>query len=144
MTIVRLTEIPPTVVGLMMASEAEGLHFLRRLIDDWQIGENRFSRRGEALFAALSHGSLVGICGLNIDPYAGSDRIGRVRHLYVSAEIRRRSVGTDLVRTVIAAAQSTFDRLRLRTTTDPAAKFYESLGFRRVNGEIACTHSLDL
>jgi ribosomal protein S18 acetylase RimI-like enzyme len=143
-TIARLYDLPADLVDLIAASGAEGFRFLRRLADDWRNGTNSFSRPGEALFAAAAEGRTVGICGLNIDPYIGNNRIGRVRHLYVAAEFRRRSVGTKLVAAVIEVSHGTFDRLRLRTTTEAAANFYEALGFRCVTAEPGCTHVLDL
>jgi GNAT superfamily N-acetyltransferase len=143
-TIVDLYDLPTDLVDLIAASEAEGFRFLRRLADDWGNGTNSFSRPGEAFFTAEAKGRTVGICGLNIDPYIGNDRIGRVRHLYVAVEFRRRSVGTNLVAAVIELSKGTFDRLRLRTTTESAAKFCEALGFRCVSAEVGCTHVLDL
>jgi ribosomal protein S18 acetylase RimI-like enzyme len=143
-TIARLYDLPTDLVDLVAESEAEGFQFLGRLAYDWHNGVNCFSRPGEALLAAVAEGRLVGICGLNIDPYIGNNRIGRVRHLYVAVEFRRRSIGTNLVSTVIEASQGTFNRLRLRTETESAAKFYEALGFRCVTAEPGCTHVLDL
>ena len=134
-TIALRYDLPADLVDLVAESESEGFQFLRRLANDWHDGVNCFSRPGEALFAAAAEGKLAGICGLNIDPHAGNDRIGRVRHLYVAARFRRRSIGTNLVAAVIEAAEGMFDRLRLRTTTDSAAKFYEALGFRCVTAE---------
>jgi ribosomal protein S18 acetylase RimI-like enzyme len=75
-------------------------------------------------------GRLLGVCGLNVDPYAGDERVGRVRHLYVLSTCRGRGVGRQLVRRVIVAAQGRFDELRLRTNNPAAARLYEALGFR--------------
>ena len=44
----------------------------------------------------------------------------------------------------IAAARGVFDRLRLRTDNEAAARFYQALGFRRCTGEPNCTHRLEL
>ena len=63
---------------------------LRGCHEEWRTGTNRFDRPDEALFGAWAKGQLVGVCGLNIDPYRGDDRVGRVRHLYVlSATLER-------------------------------------------------------
>jgi GNAT superfamily N-acetyltransferase len=129
---------------LVTESEQSGFLFLRRLVAEWDTRENRFSRRGEALFGADVAGRIVGVCGLNVDQYLPAERVGRVRHLYVSAAFRRRGVGSQLVAAVIHAAQGSFDRLRLRAGTDPAARFYEAIGFRPSDGEPDCTHVLEL
>jgi len=65
---------------LVAESEQAGLSLVRKLVDEWRDGSNAFHRPGEAVFGARVDGRLVGVCGLNVDPYAGDDRIGRVRH----------------------------------------------------------------
>ena len=89
-------------------------------------------------------GHVVGLCGLNVDPYTAEGRVGRVRHLYVMEASRRHGIGRRLVAEVIAAARDSFDRLRLRTANPEAARLYEGLGFAPCAGEADCTHALDL
>jgi GNAT superfamily N-acetyltransferase len=115
---------------LITESERAGLQFVRRLVEEWVNGANRFDHPGEAFFAVWVDGQLVGICGLNVDPYAAQERIGRVRHLYVLSAFRRLGVGRHLITQVIETAIGRFDILRLRTTDPAAAQFYEALGFR--------------
>ena len=89
----RLRDLPADRVGELLAeSERAGSRFVRRLVDEWANGANRFDRPGESLFAAWVGGRLVGVCGLNVDPYARDERIGRVRHLYVLSAFRRLGV----------------------------------------------------
>jgi predicted adenylyl cyclase CyaB len=108
----RLQGLPPDRVhDLLVDSEAAGSRIVRRAVDQWADGTNRFDRPGEALFAASLAGRLVGVCGLNVDPYAGDDRVGRVRHLYVLTSCRRRGVGRQLVAHVIDSAGDRFDSL---------------------------------
>src|SRR5262249_19241348 len=117
----------------------------------WASGANRFDRPGEALLGARIDGQLVGVCGLNVDPYAADDRIGRVRHLYVLVSCRRLGIGRRLVEDVIAGARDRFDALRLSPTNPPAARLYEALGFRRAEraacsalSDTRCTHVMRL
>jgi GNAT superfamily N-acetyltransferase len=141
----RLTGLSFDRFQLLLAdSEHAGLRLVRRLVDDWASGQNRFDRPGEALFAALTAGRMVGVCGLNVDPYCAAPRVGRVRHLYVLSSHRRLGVGRHLVRAVIAAARDPFDTLRLRTGNPAAARLYESLGFLPSVGDADCTHILEL
>jgi GNAT superfamily N-acetyltransferase len=130
--------------ALVEESEAEGVFPLTRLVDGWQAGRNRFDRPGEALFAAVENGRLLGVCGLNRDPYLDDPHVGRVRHLYVAHAARGRGVGGRLVRAVIDAARDRFQRLRLRTDCPIAARFYQSLGFEPVDEESHATHALSL
>ncbi|HEU5194929.1 MAG TPA: GNAT family N-acetyltransferase [Methylomirabilota bacterium] len=139
----RLRELPAGVQPLVTESEQAGMMLVRRLVDEWLDGSNRFDRPGEALFGAWRDARLVGVCGLNIDPYADDNRIGRVRHLYVLVEARRHGVARALMAETLAAARGRFPTLRLSTSNPAAARLYESLGFRPVT-ERHCTHLLSL
>ena len=141
----RLRDLPLDQLGpLIDESVSQGLRFLRRLADEWTAGTNRFARSGEALLAARMAGRLIGICGLNVDPYACDARSGRVRHLYVAGAMRRRGVGRGLIGEIITLARPSFDRLRLRTDDAGAAAFYAALGFQQVADVEAATHVLEL
>jgi GNAT superfamily N-acetyltransferase len=143
--IARVTELSRDRLAVLLAeSEASGYRFLGRLIDEWERGVNRFCRPGEALFAAECGGQLLGVCGLNVDPYLDDPHIGRVRNVYVLAECRRRGIGRRLVERAIAAARGHFRRLRLRGEEVGPARLYESLGFRSCTEVPNCTHILDL
>jgi ribosomal protein S18 acetylase RimI-like enzyme len=128
---------------LIAESERQGFAFVRRLVEEWGSGINRFDRPGEVLFAARAGDDLVGVCGLNVDPHADDPRIGRVRHLYVLVPYRRAGVGEQLVTDVIETARGHFARLHLRTTSAAAARLYERLGFRPTPGA-QHSHVLDL
>jgi len=140
-----LHDLTSSSVGELMAeSERLGLRLIRRLADEWATGANRFDRPGEILFGAFIDGRLVGVGGLNIDPYAGDERIGRLRHLYVLSAFRRMGVGRQLVERVMKAAHGRFDDVRLRTNDAAAARLYEKLGFRRDIGRDDYTHVANL
>jgi len=144
-TIERLTGSPAErVAELVVESERHGLRFIRRLAEEWTSGANRFDQPGEALFVARIGERVVGVCGLNVDPYAAEPRVGRVRHLYVLSGQRRLGVGRRLVSEIIDAARGRFDRLRLRTEAPEAAQLYQALGFRPSVGTADCTHIMTL
>lgn len=141
----RLVELPAAdLAPLIVESEQAGLRFVSRLAEEWESGRNRFDRPGEVLFGALTDEGLVGVCGLNVDPYAGEPRVGRVRHLYVLTVHRRRGVGRQLVGAVVAAARGPFAALRLSTVNPQAVRLYEMLGFRRRAGDARCTHAMEI
>jgi GNAT superfamily N-acetyltransferase len=144
LVIERLESLPDGLEPLVEESEAEGFFPLERLVEEWRSGRNRFDQPGEALFAARSAGRLVGVCGLNRDPYVDDPRVGRVRHLYVAAAVRGGGVGRRLVEAVIEAARPHFQRLRLRTDCPIAAGFYQSLGFAATPGDPTATHAREL
>jgi GNAT superfamily N-acetyltransferase len=144
-SIVRLDRLPADrLEELVTESQAAGFRHVLRLVEDWDSGQNRFAGPGEVLFAALSGSRVVGVCGLNADPYTATPGVGRVRRLYVLAAFRRSGVGRQLMRAVIAAARAHFTLLRLRTENEAAAQFYEGLGLQLCVGVPDCTHTLPI
>jgi ribosomal protein S18 acetylase RimI-like enzyme len=123
-------------------SRAEGLQFVGRLIKEWNDGTNRFHQPGERFFVARKNVRVIGICGLNVDPYLADESVGRVRRLYVLAAHRGEGVGRRLVESVIHHAKEHFATLRVRTENAAAGRLYERLGFERTTGVPDCTHSL--
>lgn len=116
---------------------SEGFGMITRLREEWQSGANRFVREGEVLLGAFRENRLLGIGGLNRDPYINDPRVGRLRHLYVMKDERRAGIGSSLVERILWHATANFDSVRL--WTDRAALFYDHLGFDRVDG-LKVTH----
>lgn len=114
------------------------------LIAEWTSASNRFEAPGEAFYGACFGAQTVGVCGLNVDPFAGAPEIGRVRRLFVSPAHRRQGIGSLLVDRVIADAAGRFELLHVRTYDPVADVFYRSQGFTPVNGDQHCTHRLEL
>jgi GNAT superfamily N-acetyltransferase len=143
--VARLFDLPADAFARLIAdSEWEGWRFVRRLADEWAAGTNRFDRPGEALLAAWVDGALVGVCGLNADPYASDPAIGRVRRLYVLGAFRGRGVGHVLLQAVLQSARMRFRSLRVRTESAAAGRLYERLGFLPAVDVPDCTHTLVL
>lgn len=141
--LVRLRPTDPAFMALMEESRREGFWMLVRLHDGWTSRCNQFRKRGEALFGAWSGDELVGVCGLNVDPYFPGPGQGRVRHLYVRPASRRDGVGRQLVGAVIERASRYFSVLNLRAPAEAFA-FYEALGFLRVEQAEFLTHRMVL
>ena len=144
-SIIRIENLPSDeLLQLLEESKRMGFRFVERLIAEWESGDNRFDKDGEALFIARDDKKVVGICGINIDPYLGDPQVGRIRHLYVIAEERRRGIGRKLVQRVIEDARRHFLYLRLRAANEDSYRFYSALGFSSVYRDENCTHILDL
>ena len=114
---------------------------IERLRREWVAGLNRFDREGEILVGAFRRDQLVGVGGLNRDPYVEDPAVGRIRHVYVLNEERRRAVGRGLIACLIKGADEHFNLVRLRTGR--ASAFYDSLGFAPTD-EPNATHQLTL
>nr|WP_294943963.1 GNAT family N-acetyltransferase [uncultured Mucilaginibacter sp.] len=128
---------------LAAESKQQGYLFVQRAIDEWNSGENTFSGDGEQLFGLVAETKLVGIGGLNRDPYTHDLKVGRVRHLYIRDAYRRKGYATVLMNTIIDAGKHHFDTLRLFTDNPAASEFYTTLGFQKVNGQ-KVSHVLNL
>jgi GNAT superfamily N-acetyltransferase len=134
-TVNRVTDLPYGVDALAAMALDERHGMVLRLVEEFRSGRNRFDKIGEALWAALAGPALVGVCGLNRDPFALPDeRAGRVRRLYVVEEWRRLGVATALLNGVITTARDSFTTLTAFTTSHAARAFYLAHGFEPVTG----------
>ena len=131
MEVKRIFEVGCDLEALAAIAESEGHRSIRVLVKEFVSGENRFQQPGEALFGADVEGELIGVCGLNMDPYETDKRAGRVRRLFVHPAWRRRGAGSELLRHVEAKAVSNFRFLQLFTASQKAAAFYEARGYVR-------------
>lgn len=114
---------------------------IQRMKDDWESGRNRFSKSGEAIWEVRRDGKLIGVGGLNQDPYSKLSSIGRVRRMYVSKDKRRTGAGRVLVEHALKHAVSHFRSVRVRSTPE-AELFYDALGFSRTDNVPDVTHEL--
>lgn len=134
-TVSRVTDLPDGADTLAAVALDEGHGMVLRLVEKFRGGSNRFNETGEALWVAHAGTVLVGVCGLNRDPFAlPEERAGRVRRLYVVPEWRRRGVATALLGEVIATARASFATLTVFTTAQAAGAFYRAHGFEPVTG----------
>lgn len=135
--ILRRLRTLDAVLSLLPSADAEGFHFLRRLVDEWTTGLNRFDREGEVLLGCFLGNELVGCGGIN----RVSGTTARLRRLYVLPKHRQVGYGGLLVGELIKCARPHFDKLELRSLK--AGAFYEKLGFSRT-GKDNPTHELRL
>ncbi|WP_458462450.1 GNAT family N-acetyltransferase [Paenibacillus sp.] len=132
------------LVAMLAESSSEGFRHIERLIHEYETGINTFEQEDEALFECRMHDKVVGICGLNRDPYSEVNDTGRIRRLYVMREFRRHGVGRSLMDAVIQKAENHYARLVLYTDQSVAGSFYHNLGFREVTSMEKITHVLEL
>jgi GNAT superfamily N-acetyltransferase len=127
--IIPNTALPSGLTVLRDEASARGFRFLERLASEWESGANRFAQSGECLLGAYRDRRLIGTGGLNRDPYAASEDIARLRHVYVLAACRRQGAASAITLDLIARAQGWFRQIRLRTDSTAADAFYLRLGF---------------
>jgi len=124
-----LTSLTESIEDLRDEAARQGFGFLDRLVHEWTNGTNRFDRAGEQLLGAFVGAQLVGVGGVNREPYDPAPRRARLRHVYVLQDFRRRGVARLLVSRLVLDAAGTFEEVRLRTNAVEAAILYEALGF---------------
>ena len=139
-----ITNITPDNPGfgeLKAESMAAGFNMLRRLEENWLSGQNRFDKPGEKLSGFYADGLLIGVCGLNQDPYMPSAGAGRLRHLYVGIEWRRMRAGITLLKTILEGSERWFDFINTNAPQS-AFSFYEGAGFIPLADAGNVTHRL--
>jgi GNAT superfamily N-acetyltransferase len=129
---------------LVCESEKDGFRFLRRLVDEWEDGRNRFDKINEGFFALWKDGDLVAVGGLNCDPFSNDPRTGRLRRFYVSRVERRKGYGRLLVQRILDEASTSFDVIVLNTDSAVAGEFYERLGFAPLPDDLHSSHRIRL
>lgn len=70
--IAATTPDAPGFAALRTESLEQHFNMLRRLAENWQSGKNRFTAPGETLLGAFVNHQLVGVCGINSDPFSRS------------------------------------------------------------------------
>jgi GNAT superfamily N-acetyltransferase len=137
----RIQTLPTTALApLLAASTAEGFRFVERFAREWEEGKACFDRPGELFLAAYDGANVIAMGGLTADPYISDPSLGRLRHLYVRPDARRRGMGRRLVQALERAAQGKYRALVLRTDTATAARFYEALGYSPLPPGGTATH----
>ena len=122
--------LPPDMTALAHAATQEGHGHVTRLIAEFESGENRFSQHGEGLFVCCVGDRLVGVGGLNQDPYDSNPHAGRVRRVYVHHDYRRQGLASQLIAAIENHARQYFETLNLFTASVEADSFYRRLGYQ--------------
>ena len=91
---------------LVQESKEEGFNFLIKLISEYENKINTFNKTGECLYGIFQGEKLIGIGGLNEDPYTENNKIGRVRRFYIAKEYRRKGVGRLLLLRILSDAKN--------------------------------------
>ncbi|ADF39686.1 GNAT family N-acetyltransferase [Priestia megaterium] len=146
MRIIRLTYlVEHDIKELLIESQEEGFFFLTKLVAEYKNGQNVFNKIGERLWGVYGEqNKLIGVAGLNQDPYSQHTNVGRVRRFYVSARFRRKGIGKRLLKEIIHYAGNYYNTLALYTDTDEATLFYERNGFKRIHNQHKITHEYKL
>lgn len=119
---------------LVQESKEEGFNFLKNLINEYENELNTFNKSGECLYGIFQEERLIGIGGLNEDPYTENNKIGRLRRFYIAKDYRRIGLGKLLLNQLLSHAEKYFKVVVLHTDTKQGDVFYTANGF--VKGEL--------
>ncbi len=119
---------------LVQESKEEGFNFLKKLINEYENKLNTFNKTGECLYGIFQGEKLIGIGGLNEDPYTENNKIGRLRRFYISKDYRRIGLGKSLLNKLLSHAEKNFKVVVLHTDTKQGDAFYSANGF--VKGQV--------
>ncbi|KXI67300.1 GNAT family N-acetyltransferase [Bacillus cereus group sp. BfR-BA-00331] len=119
---------------LVQESKEEGFNFLKKLINEYENKLNTFNKTGECLYGIFQGEKLIGIGGLNKDPYTENNKIGRLRRFYISKDYRRIGLGKSLLNKLLSHAEKNFKVVVLHTDTKQGDAFYSANGF--VKGQV--------
>ena len=114
---------------LVQDSEEEGFNFLIRLISEYKNEINTFNKTGECLYGVFQGDMLIGVGGLNEDPYTKDNKIGRLRRFYISRDYRRLGLGNLLLNQLLCHAEKYFEVIVLYADTKQGDAFYTANGF---------------
>jgi ribosomal protein S18 acetylase RimI-like enzyme len=126
--------------GLLVESKKEGYNIIKRLMNDFRNGDNKFNKKGEALVVYEENNEIIGICGLNVDPI--NNKRGRIRRLYVLPQYRNKGIGEKLVKELVNYSINNFKSVSVNIGNLDISEFYEKLGFQKHNEENGITHLL--
>ncbi|PFM14801.1 GNAT family N-acetyltransferase [Bacillus cereus] len=129
---------------LVQESKEEGFNFLIKLKSDYENKINTFNKTGECLYGIFQVEGLIGIGGLNEDPFTENNKIGRVRRFYIAKEYRRKGLGRLLLVRILNDAKKYFNIVVLHTDTEQGDKFYTSSGFVKGTKYVGASHYLNL
>src|SRR5690606_16545365 len=131
------------ITTILESSLSEGYRFIRRLIEEYKNGTNRFDKKGEILLIIELEKQVIGIGGLNIDPYLNEEQVGRIRHIYIDPKHRGKRIGKQLVELLVEESSKDFKKLRLLTENPIADQLYQKVGFKKVEGHYKASHVLE-
>ena len=120
-------------------AESENYEFVDVLIGDWQDGSEDFSEPGARFLGLALDGKIVGVGGLGHDQHFPDQQIGRIKHVYVLKDYRRRGIARLLALALMQDAEKSFGTIRLHAASANAARLYEELGFEPIDHPTA-TH----
>lgn len=141
MIIQPIDKLSDDIKKLASLATTDGHRNLNVLVSEYASGVNRFDRLGETLLGAYFKEDLVGLCGLNIDPYEPTAHAGRIRRLFVHPDWRRHGVGAELINHIEVAATGHFPILQLFTPSPIASAFYEAQGYYRKQSRPKVSHA---
>jgi predicted acetyltransferase len=106
----------------------DGHRHVARLAAEFTLNRAMF----HAIYTCRVNGELAGIGAITDEPAMTSHSMWRMRRLYVHRQFRRREVARTIANILLLEAENKVSIVTVHAGNDGAAKFWEAIGFRRV------------
>jgi GNAT superfamily N-acetyltransferase len=124
-------QLPAGFEELEADAIADGHTHLSRLSSEFVKSPTMFHQ----IFAALVGSTLAGIGAITDEPASTRQPTWRMRRLYVHRNFRRRGVANAIADALLRVAAREVGRVTVHAGSDEAARFWELMGFDRVEGQ---------
>lgn len=106
----------------------DGHRHIARLAAELTLSRAMF----HAIYACRVNGELAGVGAITDEPAMTAHPMWRMRRLYVHRQFRRRNVARTIVNALLLEAENKVSIVTVHAGNDEAVKFWEAIGFRRV------------
>ncbi|WP_271581789.1 GNAT family N-acetyltransferase [Bradyrhizobium sp. CCBAU 45389] len=135
MTIISLERtadtLPADFPELEADAKADGHANMTRLVAEFAHDRGMF----HAIFTCLLGGRLVGIGAITNEPAPTPIPMWRMRRLYVHRNHRRRKIAQAIANALLQEAVGKVSIVTVHAGHEGAARFWEAVGFRQVEGQ---------
>jgi len=128
----RIVETLPAGFSELEAdARANGHRHMTRLAVEFKNNRAMF----HAIFACNFDGRFIGIGAITHEPTQTSRPMWRMRRLYVHQNFRQQTIAHTMANALLSEAVGNLSRVTVHAGSDGAARFWEAIGFNRVEGQ---------
>jgi predicted acetyltransferase len=120
--------LPADFRELEADATADGHLHMTRLAAEFTLNRAMF----HAIYTYRMNGELAGVGAITDEPAMTAHPMWRMRRLYVHRQFRRREVARTIASALLLEAENRVSIVTVHAADDGAAKFWEAIGFRRV------------
>jgi GNAT superfamily N-acetyltransferase len=120
--------LPADFPELEADATADNHRHMARLAAEFTLDRAMF----HAIYTCRVNGGLAGVGAITDEPAMTAHSMWRMRRLYVHRQFRRRGIARTIANALLLEAENNVSVVTVHAGNDGAAKFWEAIGFRRV------------